>query len=141
MSESKEFRQKNRAKPSQSAHFATLFFKKPMHLLKDKEQSLIFYCKNRCAYKFYVFAIKSALRNISESSKFRFENSFNALSLVLNQYRLNLLQPSICITIVEIYIRKFIQTCPCFFNRYVPLNVSLLILFRFVCIPETLISK
>ena len=109
--------------------------------MENEKHLSIFYCKNRCTYKFYVLAIKSALRNISESSKFRFENSFNALSLVLNQYRLNLLQPSICITIVEIYIRKFIQTCPCFFNRYVPLNVSLLILFRFVCIPETLISK
>ena len=34
---SRKFRRKNRAKWSQSAHFATFFFKKPLHLLKNKK--------------------------------------------------------------------------------------------------------
>ena len=37
MSETREFRQKNRAKPSRNAHFANFLFKNPLHLLKNKK--------------------------------------------------------------------------------------------------------
>ena len=75
MSESREFWRKNRAKQSQSPYWANFFFKKPLHLLKNKKHYSIFYSKNKCTYKFHVFTIKSSLRNMSKSSEFRFKNS------------------------------------------------------------------
>ena len=68
MSENKRLSRKNGAKPSQSAHFDTFFFKKPLNLLKNE---------NKCSYKLNVFTMKSALGNMSENSEFRFENSHN----------------------------------------------------------------
>ena len=48
---------------------------KPLYLLKNEKHYSILCSKNKCAYKFYVFTIKSALGNMSESSEFRFEKN------------------------------------------------------------------
>ena len=50
-----------------------LFLRKPLYLLKNDKRLSIFYCKNKCAYKFYVFTIKSSYGNMSVSSELRFE--------------------------------------------------------------------
>ena len=61
MSENRRFRRKNTEKPYQSAPFAFFFFfQKPMYLLKDEKRLSIFYCKNNCTNKFYVFTKKSS---------------------------------------------------------------------------------
>ena len=82
MSQNRQFRLKNRVKSSQSAYFTTFFYKKPLHLLKNKKHWLIFYHKNKCTDKFYVFMIKCALRNMSWSSEFRFKNSIKCFIYV-----------------------------------------------------------
>ena len=56
--------------------FCHLLFKEPLYLLKNGKclPPPLFFCKNKCTYKFYVLTIKSALGNISENSDVRFEN-------------------------------------------------------------------
>ena len=58
------------------------FFQKTTVFI-EKHKSF-FYCKNNCTYKFYVFAVKSALGNVSENSDFRFENSLKIFHFVDN---------------------------------------------------------
>ena len=52
-----------------------LFLKKLLYLLKSDILLTIFYSKNKCTYKFYEFANKSAFGNMSLSTEFRFKNS------------------------------------------------------------------
>ena len=83
MSKNRTFRWKNRAKLSQSVHFATFFFFQKTTVFIEKQKTLVFlYSKNKCTFKFYVFTIKSALENMPEISEFRFENSLNVLTFV-----------------------------------------------------------
>ena len=77
MSENREFRRKNKAKPTSGAHFASFVLKKKkkktLYLLKNKRRYSILCSKNKSTYQFYVFAIKSPLGNVSVSSEFRFD--------------------------------------------------------------------
>ena len=67
---------KTRTKQSQSAHLTTFFSKKKqLHLLKNKKLLSIFYCKDKCTYKFYVLTIKSPFGSMPKIIEFRFENS------------------------------------------------------------------
>ena len=97
MSESLKFRGKNRAKPYHMPNLP-LFHKKRMHLLKNRKYESIFYCKNKCTFKLYVFMIKSALENMSERSDFRFKSTLSTPSTHL-KHTLALNTPSsyICI--------------------------------------------
>ena len=61
---------------------------KPLYLLKKDERLYIFYCKIECTYKFYLFTIKNALGNMSESNEFRFENSLNNLDKMRDLFSL-----------------------------------------------------
>ena len=63
MSESSEFRRKNRAnRASRSLHFATYFQQIAAFIEKQKKKKLVDFNQ-------------STLRNVSESNKFKFENS------------------------------------------------------------------
>ena len=74
MSESREFKRKNKVKHSKGAHFATFFSKSVAFIEKINDKRLsIFNCKNKCTYKFYVFTIKSAFENMSVGSEFKSE--------------------------------------------------------------------
>ena len=78
MSDNKKFRRKNRANLSQSGHFCHLFFFQKTTVFVEKRKTLvILHSKNKCAYKFHVSAIKSALGNMSEINDFSFKNSLN----------------------------------------------------------------
>ena len=59
--------EKNRLKV---LNLPTFFFFQKTTVFIEKRKTLMdfFYCKNKCTYKFYVFKIKSALGNASESS-------------------------------------------------------------------------
>ena len=75
MLESREFRQKNKAKPSQGAYFANFFSKNRSTYRKTINADLFFFffffCKNKYFCKFFV----RAFRKILESIEFRFENT------------------------------------------------------------------
>ena len=59
-------------------------FQETIVLLKNDKCLLIYYCKNKHTYKFCVFMIESALRNMSESNEFRFEVTLSRKLLIKN---------------------------------------------------------
>ena len=68
MSDSRKFRRKNTVNCFKVPTLPP--FKKICYFFKTEKHLLIFYCKNKCTDKFNVFAIKSALGNMSESREF-----------------------------------------------------------------------
>ena len=75
MSESREIRWKNRAKPSQSVHFAIFCSKNHCIYRKTKNTSKFSIVKINVSTNCMCLMINSALWTLSESSEFTFENS------------------------------------------------------------------
>ena len=56
-------------------HLFFFFSKKSLHLLKNEKHLSIFYFKNKCTYKSYVFMIIDDFGNMLDSCEFRFGNN------------------------------------------------------------------
>ena len=77
MSESREFRRENKAKPYQSAHFATFFSKNPCWKTINAYR---FFAIKISVPKNFMCTIKNVLWEIYQSSKFRFEAALKQLN-------------------------------------------------------------
>ena len=76
----RKFRRRNNAKESQGAHFTNFFSKNLCIYRKKVNFNRFFILKINLFFKFYVFTIKSAFRNMLECSEIKFDISLNVHS-------------------------------------------------------------